>query len=165
MAETDDRVDVVEYYDASLDHYFMTGSAAEIAALDGGAPAGWKRTGYVLPALAFERAGTQELCRYYIPPAQGDSHFFSASRAECDDVARKFPSFTSEGPTRIFMALPDPASGKCASGALAVYRIWNRRADSNHRYTTSRAIRDHMVALGGAAEGFGPDAVAMCAPQ
>ena len=163
VAEAGDRVDVVEYYDASLDHYFMTGSAAEIAALDSGAPAGWRRTGYVLPARAFAQAGTQELCRYYIPAAQGDSHFYSASRAECDDVARKFPSFVPEGPRRIYMALPDPASGACAPSAFAVYRIWNGRADSNHRYTTSRAIRDHMVALGGMAEGEGSDAVAMCA--
>ena len=31
---------------------------------------------------------------------------------------------------------------------MPVYRVWNRRADSNHRYTTDRAIRDQMVARG-----------------
>jgi chorismate synthase len=46
-----------------------------------------------------------------------------------------------------------------------VYREWNRRPDTNHRYTTSKAERDRMVALGGVAEGYGPDAVAMCAPR
>jgi len=46
-----------------------------------------------------------------------------------------------------------------------VFRVWNARADSNPRYTASRSVRDTMVAAGGVAEGFGPDAVAMCAPQ
>jgi hypothetical protein len=63
------------------------------------------------------------------------------------------------------VALPDPGTGTCAPGQIAVYRVWNARRDSNHRYTTQVAIRDAMVARGGIAEGYGPDAVAMCAPQ
>jgi glucose/arabinose dehydrogenase len=35
-AEASDRVDVVEYYHAALDHYFITATPAEINALDGG---------------------------------------------------------------------------------------------------------------------------------
>ena len=38
----------------------------------------------------------------------------------------------------------------------------NQRADANHRYTTSIAIRDQMVARGSVAEGYGPNAVALC---
>jgi hypothetical protein len=48
---------------------------------------------------------------------------------------------------------------------MPVYRTWNQRADSNHRYTAVREIRDGMVARGYVAEGYGPDAVAMCAPR
>ena len=44
------------------------------------------------------------------------------------------------------------------------YRVWDARADTNHRYTTSRTIRDQMVAMGWVAEGYGPDSVIMCAP-
>jgi hypothetical protein len=44
---------------------------------------------------------------------------------------------------------------------VPVYRVWNQRFDSNHRYTTSTAIRDQMVARGGVAEGYGPNAVAL----
>jgi hypothetical protein len=40
--------------------------------------------------------------------------------------------------------------------------VWNARADSNHRYTTSRAVRDAMVAQGYVAEGDGPDKIAFC---
>ena len=60
------------------------------------------------------------------------------------------------------VALPDPSSGQCANGTIPIYRAWNNRVDSNHRYTTSTAIRDLMLSRGYIAEGYGPDAVAMC---
>ena len=63
-----------------------------------------------------------------------------------------------------FVALPDPTTGACGGGTAAVYRLWNQRADSNHRYTTSTATKTQMLAQGYVAEGYGPDAVAMCAP-
>lgn len=37
---------------------------------------------------------------------------------------------------------PDDGSG--VFGA-PVYRLWNRRTDSNHRYTSSDSIRDEMI--------------------
>jgi hypothetical protein len=37
--------------------------------------------------------------------------------------------------------------------------------DSNHRYTTSAAIKADMLAAGYIAEGYGPDGVVMCAVQ
>ena len=61
--------------------------------------------------------------------------------------------------------LPDKATGACAAKTVPVYRLWNHRRDSNHRYTTSAAIRDEMLATGYIAEGYGPDSVAMCALQ
>jgi glucose/arabinose dehydrogenase len=163
VGEATDRVDVIEYYHAGLDHYFITATPAEMLALDNGVLRGWSRTGHAFPARAAPGAGLWELCRFYLPPGQGDSHFFSASPAECDEVAARCPAFVREGPTGTHVALPDAAGGACPSGALPVYRIWNQRTDSNHRYTTSIAIRDQMVARGGAAEGYGPEAVAMCA--
>ena len=63
----------------------------------------------------------------------------------------------------IFLAsLPDPVTGECSHNQIPVYRLWNARADSNHRYTTSPAIRDDMVSRGYVKEGYGPEAVAMC---
>ena len=46
----------------------------------------------------------------------------------------------------------------------AVYRVWDNRADTNHRYTTSLAVRQQMLAAGWVAEGYGPGQVIMCAP-
>ena len=103
--------------------------------------------------------------RFYIPPSLGDSHFLTADVAEAADVRGKFPGFVDEGPLSMHVALPSRATGACPAGAQPVYRIWNQRSDSNHRYTLDAALRDRMVARGGIAEGYGPDNVAMCAAR
>jgi hypothetical protein len=51
--------------------------------------------------------------RFYIPPAMGDSHFYSASPAECDEVRIRFPQFTYESAQVMAVALPDVATGAC----------------------------------------------------
>jgi len=165
VSESTDRVDVVEYYDASLDHYFSTSAPTDIDALDGGVLDGWKRTGLGFTTWAALRPGFVEACRFYMPPAFGDSHFLSVSATECADVRRRFPQYIEEAPTFLYAAVPDATTGGCPAGTVPVYRIWNNRADSNHRYTTDRAVRDAMVMRGGIAEGYGPDAVAMCSVQ
>jgi uncharacterized protein YfaP (DUF2135 family) len=55
-------------------------------------------------------------------------------------------------------------AGACPANTIPVYRVFNNRPDGNHRYSTDPAIRDQMVARGGIAEGYGPNAVIMCAP-
>jgi hypothetical protein len=44
-----------------------------------------------------------------------------------------------------------------------VYRLWNQRFDSNHRFTIDPVVKAQMVGRGYFAEGYGPDAVSMCA--
>jgi hypothetical protein len=105
------------------------------------------------------------VCRFYLPPPYGDSHFYSASPAECAAVQAKYPFFVLETSALFYIVLPNPITGACPSGTVPVYRVWDNRVDTNHRYTTSRAIRDQMVAAGWLAEGYGPDAVIMCSPQ
>jgi len=156
---------VIEFYNAALDHYFMTALQSEIDALDAGQPAGWMRTGLTFNAYPQTTGNANPVCRLYLPPAYGDSHFYSASPAECADVSSRFPFFRSESAAVFYIALPDPASGACATGTAAVYRVWNKRADTNHRYTTSPVVRDRMIAAGWVAEGYGSDAVIMCSPQ
>ena len=156
-------VRVVEFYNAALDHYFISSLAADIAALDGGTLHGWARTGLGFGAFAAARAGTSPVCRFYLPPGRGDSHFYSASPAECDAVAARFPAFVYETPAVFHVALPDTATGACPAGTAPVYRLWNGRADSNHRYTTDAEVKARMVARGYVPEGYGPDAAIMCA--
>ena len=153
----------LEYYLPALDHYFVTAEPGDIAALDAGLFPGWRRTGEVVPALLAARGDVEPVCRFYIPPAQGNSHFLSVIPEECAAVRERF-HYVEEGPLAMHMAVPDRASGACPAGFAPVFRVWNGRADSNHRYTTSRDARAAMVAAGGIAEGFGPDAVALCGP-
>ena len=165
IAEADDVVDAIEYYNPALDHYFVTSAPAEVTALDGGVLHGWQRTGESFGAFATARSGFPATCRFYIPPVLGDSHFLSASADECAAVRQRFPAFIEERPTFMSVGLPNAATGACAAGTIPVYRVWNGRADSNHRYVVDRALRDAMVGQGGIAEGYGPDAVAVCAPS
>lgn len=155
-------VSVIEYYNAALDHYFVSASPEEIAALDGGRFAGWRRTGLSFNAYLHGGHGASAVCRFYLPPGYGDSHFFSASPAECAAVRQRFPYLTYEAPDVFYIDLPDFVTGECTNGGTPVYRLWNQRADSNHRYTTSIAIRNEMLARGYYPEGYGPEAVAMC---
>jgi len=80
-------------------------------------------------------------------------------------VLAKYPFFVYEAPALFYILLPDQVTGACPAGTIPVYRVWDNRADTNHRYTTNRALRDQMVAAGWRAEGYGADAVIMCAPQ
>ena len=155
----------VEFYNASLDHYFISGLAPDIDALDSGRISGWTRTGRVFgvfPSQAAGGAGVTPVCRIIIPPPHGDSHFFGRSLQECTETLAKFPFMSQETPDAFFITLP--VAGVCAPGTTPVYRVFSNRADANHRYMIDRTLRDQMAAMGWTIEGDGPDFVVMCAP-
>jgi hypothetical protein len=111
----------------------------------------------------------QPVCRFYLPPGSGDSHFLSASASECAEVHARYPHFVLESSAAFYTVLPDLATGACPKGEgfflAPMFRVWNGRADTNHRYTLDSSQRDQMVAQGWVSEGYGPDGVAFCAPQ
>lgn len=157
-------VQVVEFYNKGQDHYFMTWIANEIAILDAGVTIkGWARTGYSFNAYPTVVNGTSPVCRFYIPPGLGDSHFYGRGTQECNDTAAQLASFVNEDPTFMFMFLP--TAGTCPAKTTEVFRVFDNRPDTNHRYMTDTNVRAQMVALGWIAEGDGPDLVVMCAPQ
>ena len=176
-------VKAIEYRNANLDHYFTTASAADIDALDTGRTSGWQRTGLTFEVGArplysmnwnFWDYGNpspypmQPVCRFYIPPENGDSHFYSASTSECVEVHARFPGLVYETQAAFYAVLPDLVTGKCPEVEgfvlVPVFRLWNGRADSNHRYTASVSVRNEMIANGYVAEGYGPAGIAFCAP-
>lgn len=108
------------------------------------------------------QSGTSPVCRYYIPPLLGDSHFFGRGTAECAATGQNNPSFVNENPS--FMHVFLPTFGVCAPGTREVYRVFSNRPDANHRYMTDKSIRAQMLAMNWLAEGDGPDLVVMCAP-
>jgi len=165
-------VAVIEFYNASLDHYFISTNPQEISDLDNGVHPGWARTGLTFNAYNMATVGFGPVCRFYIPPQHGDSHFFSADAlVECANVLAKiqtdpnYNNYVYETASAFYVGLPDAATGICRTGTSPVYRLWNNRADSNHRYTTDPMVKAQMIARGYIAEGYGPDSVAMCAPQ
>ena len=87
-------------------------------------------------------------------------------------VGNKFPAFIRETDAAFYVALPDPTTGQCPLDLdfngldylVPLYRVWNQRADSNHRYTTDVHIRAQMIERGYVAEGDGPMGVTMCVP-
>jgi len=160
----------VEYYAPSLDHYFISASQPDIDALESGRIPGWVETGQALavfgrpyPRYCCSMYGqvAVPVCRYYIPPPI-DSHFFSAFAEECDAIPEKFPSLILETRTAFYVILPDAVTGQCPYPFQPVYRLWNQRADSNHRYVSDLALRAQMIAQGWTPEGKGPEAVVWC---
>ena len=160
----------VEYYAAALDHYFMSGSQPDIDAIESGRLPGWVETGHELGALTVPvpqyccstyGQTAVPVCRFYIPPP-ADSHFFSAFAEECNAVAARFPSLVLETAAAFYVYLPNAETGECPYPFQPVYRVWNQRADTNHRFVDTLDLRGEMLAQGWAPEGRGPLGVAWC---
>lgn len=143
---------VVEYYHPELDHYFMTQDAIEIADLDAGVHRGWIRTGQSFRAYRPGQGGGPRVSRYYGLPSAGlNTHFFA------NDLSNIF--FLTVGPrardwvleSNNAFELDFTSTGNCSPGGIPLYRLWNQRIDSNHRYTTDATIKAEMVAKGMAA--------------
>jgi len=159
-------VTAVEFYNGSLDHYFLSTNPVEINDLDTGVHPGWVRTGIRFNAYASPVAGASPVCRFYRAPAYGDSHFYSASPTECAATATQHPlDWIYESSAVFYIPLPDPASGACPANTRPVWRFFNTLT-TNHRYTPEVMLRDDMRLDPAVwiAEGYGPDAVIMCSP-
>jgi hypothetical protein len=153
----------VEYYWPARDHYFFTASPLEIAALDA-MVGSWQRTGYQWGVYTAPVAGSVPVCRFYIPPLYGDSHVYTFGAALCAASAAAFPVFTYESPNVTNIMPADMATGACPASTTPLYKLYNQRPDTNHRYTTNTTVRDQMLAKGYVLEGYGNPAVAACAP-
>src|SRR5262249_37375474 len=169
-ANPNDQALVVEFYSALLDDYFITIDAAEIADLDQGVHGGWVRTGltflaYTNPATAPPDANP--VCRFYVLPQVGDSHFYSADRDECAATAAKFSgSWAQESNAVFYIQVPD-ANGSCPANTRPVFRFLNQLKQLHHRFTVEVDVRDSHIKDGGwTQEGYGtaPAKSVMCSP-
>jgi hypothetical protein len=165
-----DTTKAIEFYHAGFDHYFLSADPSEIAALDTGVFGGWVRTdeSFTVFTTGSYNAGTvHPVCRFYGLPSAGiDSHFYSASPAECLAVHRDLGAeWLIESDNVFQVSLPDTTSGACPPDTTPVYRVYNNRRDANHRYTNRSAVRATMEAAGWIREGYGPDATIMCSPN
>jgi hypothetical protein len=160
-------VEVVEFHHPVLDHYFITAIPQEISDLDSGVHGGWERTGESFRVYAPGSSGPpgrQPVCRAYGDPLAGlDSHFYSVSPEECTATLRGFNRAWLLEASEVFQAdAPNAVTGACVAGGIPIYRLWNGRSDSNHRYVSSLALRNQMMGAGWISEGYGVNGVAIC---
>lgn len=172
-------VEVVEYYNATLAHYFITAEPAEMAALDGGALGGaWVRTGNTFPAWEAGAAPVigvvMPVCRFFGTDqyrADGsrigpNSHFYTADPAECEHVKTAWQSTAANGVSypawhyeSVAFSVVLPVGGACPAGTQGVYRAYNNGAngDPNHRYALSAGTLQGMA-------GWTSEGLVMCVP-
>ena len=149
-------MDVIEFHNSDLNHYFLTANAQEAQQIDaGGAGPGWTRTnrsfkGY--RGIQGSPLSSHTVCRFYGTPGRGpNSHFYTAFASECAGVQQD-PGWRLEDPEAFAIFVPNAVT----SCDHPVYRAYNNRAafnDSNHRYMTERSDYDAMVAAGWTGEG------------
>ena len=155
-------VDVVEFYNAPLNHYFLTANPDEAAAIDRGAVGpNWARTGLGFRAYAAGTTGGNavDVCRFFGTPGVGpSSHFFTGNAAECAAV-RTNPDWFDEGIA--FRAIV-PAAGACPAGSTPVQRFFwpgGLVTLSRHRYASDAAT---IVALRAAAPAWIEEGPVFC---
>jgi hypothetical protein len=154
---------VLEFFNGTLGHYFISQGAGEITSVDTGqAGKGWWRTAGAFSAYADGSAlpaNVKPVCRFY---ARGpNSHFYTADAAECEGLrnlergaAQPFLGWAYEG---VAFYVQVPQGGICPSATQPIFRSYNQRAgfnDSNHRFTSSAAAHAQMIAQGWADEGI-----------
>ena len=176
VAQTSAPVTVVEYYNATLDAYFITGRTAEQTTLDA-LPADFRRTGIQFAAAAASAAapaGDVRICRFYISVASPASAFTNSpllwtgrhrlrgnTRAAAGRVQlrrlRFHRHFAGDAGCCRFAL---PCAGQRADPRLSCVPAGVSGRTGNHRYTVSSASYEAMIAAGWAGEG-----VAFASPQ
>lgn len=153
-------VAAIEYYHSAFDHYFVTATAAEAAALDAGTIQGWTRTGQSFRVYPLAALAATKVCRFFgISFAPKSSHFYTSSSSECA-IVKNNPNWQYEG--FAFSVTSPLSSGSCPAWTAPLYRLYNNGMGGapNHRYTISTSIRSAMLAQGWISEG-----VAACVPN
>ena len=160
---------VLEFYNASIDAWFITADPEEVFALDNGYEgADWIRTGE-----SFASGGSTPTCRFYGSASPGpNEHLNIVDGLEC--AALRAREFGPGDPRRssvpgyhfeafAFLSTPVSADGSCPVGLVPVFRAYNdgaaRRLEVRHRITPSRSSIAALVAKGWIDEG-----TVMCAP-
>jgi serine protease len=159
---------VVEYYRADLDHFFITADPAEVHFVDTFLSGIFQRTGlyfYAYLNSASAPPDAQPVCRFYADATvRINSHYYTASLRECVYVLLNYAgTWNLETLNAFWVQVPD-AQGRCPAKTLPVYRFFDNRRDANHRYTVDLSVRRAMLNRAWAPEGVGPNSVGFCSP-
>lgn len=165
---------VHEFYNADLNHYFVSAGPDEVAGLDASTSDGWQRTGHGFRGwlrAGDAPAGARPVCRFYA--AGPNSHFYTADPDECQwlknleaagraEAAAQNTRFWGWGYEGIAFHALLPTNGQCPGGTDPVWRVYNNRAqerDSNHRFMTDAQLRVAMR------WSWTDEGVAFCSPR
>jgi hypothetical protein len=143
----------IEYYNPSLDHYFVTADSNEVAVLDTQTIPGWFRTGDAFKVYVPDASVGVPACRFFGRPGIGpNSHFFTILPNECADVLAN-PLWIFEG--LVFRVDAPDVAGECAPDRVPVVRMYNngKGGQASHRYLTSHSEIAAMLLEGWIVEG------------
>lgn len=158
--------EAVEFYNAFINHYFVTATATEAQALESGAAGpGWLRTGRSYPAWLDKSsapADAQPVCRFYSTGA--NSHFYTASANECAGLRQLEATERAAGGAvkgwqyeGIAFYIQAPSGGQCSGGTVTITRAYNNGfatgEGSNHRFIDDNELQALMVDRSWIAEG------------
>ena len=157
-AQTSTPITVVEYFNATLNAYFITGRSTEQNALD--ASPYFLRTGMSFSALPTNpvTGGTGAICRFYVglTAPYTSSHFYGRQGVDCESLRSKnLPGFTWEGFDFAFPSM-STSTGICPSGTKPTYRGFRPASGGvtpNHRYSADLTTYSRAVSLGFVGEG------------
>ena len=151
IAPTGRSIEITEFYNTTLNHYFRTANVGEATGIDAGAAGpGWVRTN--LPFRAWATRSDAPLnavpvCRFYGTPGRGpNSHFYTSSATECSLVKRD-PGWTYEGIA--FFAVPILTDATCPTNLTPIWRTYNNdfaHNNSNHRMGKEIVTYQSMIA-------------------
>ncbi len=150
-------VTLTEYYARSLDYYFLTGRAADKAALDA-IPDVFTRTGQQINLYGAPNVDTLPLERHYFDKVARNgsrgSHFFTALPSDQAVLTSLNPT-NQQLVAKPYLegvegyAIPKNASGSCPTGTTPIYRAFkgppNFVDDGNHRFSASLTQHQDMV--------------------
>lgn len=178
---SDVTTDLIEFYHPTLDYYFITSRANEIALLDGTPP--FRRTGqsfhvYTVP-IGVSQVGTSQrlpITRFYfdrvaVGGTRG-SHFYTLVSSELSALQALNPTnaqlprlpFNEGIDSYAYAPLLEGVGGFCDVGLNPVYRLFRGNVrfpdNPNHRFTASISTYNAFVAQGWDGEG-----VKVCVPR
>ena len=150
---------VVEYYNATLNQFFITASPNEAAMLDQGTVSGWTRTGVTWNAWANpgDDPNAVPVCRFSATGTTGpSSRFYTADANECARM-RQDPAWTFDA-IAFYIEVPKSLNGPCANqAATPVYRSVDV-SQASHRFLIDLTMFEHM------APSSKLEGVVMCSP-
>lgn len=165
-----EKLTMSEFFNASLDYYFITSRDNEKMILDN--VGGWTRTGKTFNVYSQQVAESQAIRRFYFDQVAANktrgSHFYTLSNVDVELLHSLNPN-NSQSAGKPFDEGVDsyatlPTADSCATGFEPVYRLFRGNTkfpdNPNHRFTVDQVVYADFVSRGWDGEG-----ISFCAPK